>query len=172
MKNTFLSVSFLVFLFLIFSFPAKGQDEKFKAIFIYNFTKYIEWPSKSTGGTFIICVLGSDAIIAELEGIAGKKMVGPMKIFVKKVNSPAEIGQCHIVYIPQSKSSQITQVVDKLKGQNVLIISDKQSGCSMGSGMNFINKSGKINFEVSKPNIEKEGLKVSSELLSLGISVN
>ena len=29
---------------LALSVTARAQDEKFKALFMYNFTKYIEWP--------------------------------------------------------------------------------------------------------------------------------
>jgi hypothetical protein len=50
------------------------QDERLKAIFIYNFTKHISWPSKS--GNFVISVPGNNKIITEIEVIAANKTAG------------------------------------------------------------------------------------------------
>jgi hypothetical protein len=48
-----------------------AQDEKLKAVFVYNFTRYLDWPQKS--GNFVILVLGRSPIYAELADIALKK---------------------------------------------------------------------------------------------------
>jgi len=54
----------------------------------------------------------------------------------------------------------------------VLIVSDSPGTIKDGSCINFILQNGKLNFEISKTNIEKQGLKVTANLLSLGIKVN
>jgi hypothetical protein len=74
MKPSFLS-SILVLLYIFGNTCSlKAQDEKFKAIFIYNFTKYINWPASE--GDFVINVLGDEAITREMGEIATKKTVG------------------------------------------------------------------------------------------------
>ena len=69
--------------------PVKSQDEKLKAIFVYNFTKYVNWPTRS--GNFVITVLGKSPISTEILSIASKKTVGNSPIEVKVVNTPEEV---------------------------------------------------------------------------------
>jgi hypothetical protein len=148
----------------------RAQDEKFKAIFIYNFTRYINWPSKP--GDFIITVLGNDAIKGEMESIAAKKMVGNTKIKVVSASTFSEIDNCQIIYVSRGKIGMLSDVVQKAKELNILIITDKPNACSSGSGINFISNDGKLTFEISKQNIENCSLQINSTLLSLGKAVN
>jgi len=168
-----ISLRQLLLLFLIiFSMTdrIKAQDEKFKAIFIYNFTRYINWPVKTD--EFVVTILGNDPIKGEMESIAAKKMVGNEKIRVISINSISELGNCQIVYIARNKSDLLTQVALKAKEFNILIITDKSNACSLGAGINFVSSGGKLTFEISKQNIENCNLQINSALLSLGKLVN
>jgi hypothetical protein len=163
---------FLLLCLVLFAFTnkIKAQEEKFKAIFIYNFTKYINWPSKP--GDFIITVLGNDAIVGEIESIATKKTIGNLKIKVITINSPSDIGNCHIIYVSRGNADVLSKVAQKARELNILLITDKQNACSLGADINFINNGGKLTFEISKQNIENCGLQINSALLSLGKAVN
>jgi hypothetical protein len=163
----------IVLLFLslfICIYAVKGQDEKFKAIFVYNFTKYINWPAKP--GNFVITVYGNDPITAEIQGIASKKSVGTTSIDVKNIRSVGELTSCHILYIPESKPEALAQVLIKAKELNILVITENKDACKKGSCINFVNSGGKISYEISESNIKSNGLQVSGDLLQLGIKVN
>jgi hypothetical protein len=168
-KEPYLPVLLLA-VFFIGTTTLHAQDEKFKAIFIYNFTKYVSWPVKQ--GNFTIVILGNDAITPALEDIASKKTVGTTQIEVRNARTPADIGNCHILYIPPGKSDMLPQVTSKAKENGILVVTEKQDACSQGSCINFVNSGGKITFEISRPNIENNGLKVSGDLVHLGISKN
>lgn len=156
-------------LFLNFR-SVNAQEEKFKALFIYNFTKYINWPEKR--GNFVITVVGNDAIISEIESIATKKTIGVTQIEVRSVRTASELENCHILYIPQGKSDILPDLIAKAKEKHILIISDKKDACLRGSCINFVSISGKISFEISRTNIESYGLQVSGDLINLGVGVN
>jgi hypothetical protein len=157
----------LVLLFLLLVIQnTRAQDEKLKAIFVYNFTKYINWPEISEN--FVITVMGSSSIIAELKSIAMKKMVGNSPIVISIINSPAELTNCNILYLTSTKNSYLPQLFELAKSKNILIISEKKDACSLGAGINFIDAAGKVGFELSKSNLEKCGLSVSTDLLRLG----
>jgi hypothetical protein len=170
MKSKFLfSLLVSVCLFCVSS-SIKAQDDRFKAIFIYNFTKYINWPVSQ--GNFIINVLGNDGITSEIGEIATKKTVGNSKIDIIKVLSVSEIKDCKILFVPSSKMDLLSEVIQLAKKNNILVITEKANACKGGSCINFLNKDGKLTFEISKSNIETCGLQVSIELLKLGISVD
>jgi hypothetical protein len=147
----------------------KAQDERFKAIFIYNFTKYINWPGSHS--EFVITVLGNDGVTNEIGEIATKKTVGNAKIDIIKILSPSEIKNCQILFISSSKMDLLSEVIQIAKKNNILVITEKANACKGGSGINFLSRDGKLTFEISKSNIETCGLQVSDDLLKLGISV-
>jgi hypothetical protein len=169
-KKSLIQSMVLIILLILVGSALKAQDEKFKAIFIYNFTRYIDWPAKP--GNFVIIILGNDPITAEIQNIAAKKTVGVSKIEVKNARTPAELSNCHILYIPESKTESLAPFVAKAKELNILMVTENKDACQKGSCINFIENSGKITFEISKNNIENNGLKVNGELLQLGVAVN
>ncbi len=169
MKNVICLFAFLGFMGCLNS---KAQNEKFKALFMYNFTKYIEWPAVQRQGDFIIGVLGNSPLTKELEIIAERQKIGLQNIVVKTFASVDEIQSCHILYLPSSKSANISQVVAKLSGKNTLIISDKAGLALQGAGINYVMDGDKLKYEINKSNIENKGLAVSNTLLSLGIVVS
>jgi hypothetical protein len=165
MKNNSLILCLLGVLFFT---SVNGQNEKFKALFIYNFTNYIDWPYYG-GSSFIIAVIGDSPIISELEAISKIKSVGKLSIEVKKISSASEIGNASIVYVPGAKKRILPELSQACAGKAVLIISDEAGG---NFGINFTEINQKQSFQISKSNIEAHHLKVNSNLIALGTSVN
>jgi hypothetical protein len=149
---------------------AKAQDEKLKAIFVYNFTRYLDWPQKS--GNFVIVILGKSPIYAELADIAMKKKVGTQTIEVKTIMSAEEITDCQILYIAEGKTDLLPAIMQKGAGKNKLILTEKEGSCKNGAGINFVNKDGKLSFEIAKTNLTNAGIVVSSALFALGTVIN
>lgn len=159
----------LIPLLLFILLPAsKAQDEKFKALFMYNFTKYLEWPVSKQSGDFVIGVYGNSPIINELNIIAQKRKVGAQQIVVSKIASPDGLEKCNIVYVPESRSAKIDEVKQYCDGHSVVVITDKEGLAKTHSGINYIKIDGKQNFEINKKRLESEGIKINSALLSLG----
>lgn len=154
------------------SITAKAQDEKFKALFMYNFTKYIEWPQNKQSGDFVIGVIGSPAIVGELNAIAQRKTVGSQAIKIKEISASDEVTKMHIVYVAESKSADAADIAGKVKGKGVVLITDKPGLAQSTSGINYIKKDGKQSFEVNQNHLNEFGVKVSSQLMALGVAVN
>ena len=171
MKTT-IAKPFLIFLLILFSGQlTKAQDEKFEALFIYNFTKYIEWPGENQSSEFVITVLGNDDIIHELESISSRMRANNKPIVIKKATSALAIPPTQILFVPKEKSSEIPQVLESIKNRNILLITQKTNACNLGAALNFISKGGNLSFELNRENIEKYGLKVNSQLFPLGTVV-
>ncbi len=171
MIKRLITACLLLFLMLTYS-GLKAQNEKFKALFMYNFTKYIEWPGAKNTGDFVIGILGNSPIKKELETIATKKKVGGQPMKVKVFNSVNAIGNCHILFIPPGKSSSLNAVKKRVVSQGVLIITDKPGLARKGAGINYILKEGHQDFEINKSVMKEQDFKVNSALYSLGTVVN
>ena len=162
----------LLFLTVVTILPlARGQDEQFKALFMYNFTKYLQWPTNKEQGDFVITVLGNSPIVNELKTIAQKKKVGTQNIVVLKANSIAECSNCNILYIPNNKQVPVDDIQNQLAGKGILVITDAPGMAKSVSGINYVKQDGKQSFEINKVHIESQGIKVNTQLISLGIRV-
>jgi hypothetical protein len=164
-KNYLLSA----FLFLSCVFNSFGQVEKMEAAFIYNFASLVNWPSSYQSGDFVIAVLGSAPITKELEDIAKQKKAGAQTITVKKISSPSEIGNAHIVFIPDSQKGKIADVVGQTGQNSTLVISESAGGAAKGSIINFILVDEKLRFELNEGKATAKSLKLAPTLVKLGI---
>jgi uncharacterized protein DUF4154 len=148
-----------------------AQSYKMHTVFIFSFTRYIQWPDAYSGGEFEILVLGDSPIVDELKAMAQVKKVGDRAIKVTKINNVSEIRKCNILFIPASKSPQIAEVLAKVTTQSILVVSEEQGLGAKGSNVNFVTKDGKLAFELNQGATTKQGLKVSNELSRLAILI-
>jgi hypothetical protein len=104
MRARFFTLLILIFFVLQSKAQLPDPVSKIKVMFLYNFTKYIEWPKEYKQGDFIIGILGggSEALQKELEKLALTKKAGIQNIVIKKYNSLAEVDKCHMLFIPES----------------------------------------------------------------------
>jgi hypothetical protein len=145
---------------------------RIKAIYIYNFTKYIEWPAEYKEGNFVIGVYGTNLpLLNELNKMAASKTVGAQKMEIKNIGATAEAAQCHIIFILADNSSQLPDVMTKVKGKSTLIVTDKAGMARQGAGINFSIVENKQKIELNKANIEKYKLKVASTLVEMAVQV-
>ena len=162
----------LIAIFSAFSFiSGMAQSYKMHTVFIFSFTRYIQWPDAYSGGEFEILVLGDSPIVDELKAMAQVKKVGDRAIKVTKINNVSEIRKCNILFIPASKSPQIAEVLVKVTTQSILVVSEEQGLGAKGSNVNFVTKDGKLAFELNQGATTKQGLKVSNELSRLAILI-
>lgn len=151
---------------------AEEAGARIKAIYIYNFTKYIEWPENYKEGNFVIGVYGVNAPLTnELTKMAASKTVGSQRLEIRSISSPVDAAQCHIIYILSDNSSELGDVIAKLKGKSTLIVTDKAGMIRQGAGINFAIVENKQKIELNKANIEKYKLKVASTLVDMSVQV-
>ncbi|QHT69497.1 YfiR family protein [Rhodocytophaga rosea] len=150
---------------------AQNNDYRFHSVFIYNFTKYIQWPASQQSGDFIIAVLGNSPIGTELEKMAENKTVGSQKMIIKRIKSLDEANNCHILFIPSNNSNNFDEIQAKLRGKPTLVITEKTGMAQKGSGINFVMQDNKWKFELNESATQSAGLKVSKELSKLAIHV-
>lgn len=169
----------IVSIFVLFFILASGfkstvaidTNAKIKAVFIYNFTKYIEWPQSYKEGEFTIGIIGETSLYSELIKMTETKKVANQTLEVKKFATPADISKCHILYVSKDNSSDLSEIIKKLKNNSTLLVTEENGLMDKGSGINFIIKDNRQKFELNKSNVERYKLKVSSNLEALAFTV-
>lgn len=168
MKQQLLLLSLVL---AIFSVPASAQMSKFKALFLYNFAKNIDWPDNSVGDTFVITIVGDDDLASELEDLAEVRNLGNYNLTIKKASTVDQLDDSQIIYLGQSKSSLMPMLASYQKEKPALLVGGKEGLCSQGAGISFVTIDGKLKFQICPANIEGRGLKMAQKLVYLGIEV-
>ena len=149
---------------------AQERDYTYKAIFVYNFIKYIEWPA--AGQQFKLGILnGTPEVVAAFEKMIEKKSGEGQKIVLENYRSASAVSNCNILFIPDNQSNTLAEASAKLAGKPTLIVTEADGLIKKGSGINFIVVDGKLRFELNRATLKDADLKVSSNLLGLAILV-
>jgi hypothetical protein len=160
----------ILFLFS-FSFSAAAQQETNYAVhanIIYHFTKYIDWPSYTKSGDFIIGIAGESPMYDELKKSIANKMAGNQRIVIKQLSSADEMSSCHILFISEEESGNLKKIIAKTAGLPVLLVSESEGQAQKGSCINFSIVSDHLKLEINRSSIEQRGLSIASELIKLG----
>jgi hypothetical protein len=173
-KKSYGSLSFLLILFLAYG-PVYAQNAEketnLKAVFLYNFTKYVEWPNLNGNQYFVIGVVGPTEITNALNQIAKSYRVEGKRIQVVYFKSTDEISHCDLLFISGRSGIPASSVIGQT-GRGTLTVSEEPPGSSSGAAFNFIVKNDKLKFEASLKAINLTGLKISAQLLKLAILVD
>jgi hypothetical protein len=154
---------------------ARAQDLDYKAytLFVYNFMKYVEWPEAQSKGDFVVGILGDSPLQKELQALAASKKLKGRTIVIKTLSKPEEIASCHLAYIPSSKSSVMKALKEQLREKPVLVVGEREGLAKKGAAISFVTmEDDALKFDINKKEIEQHQLKVSSQLIQLGIVVN
>jgi len=151
-----------------------SQEYMIKAAFIYNFAKFIEWPSStSLSPNFNVCILGADPFGKEVETIKGKK-IGMSKIsvsYIKSIEEFPKIKDCQILFISYSEKHNIAAILNKTDRLPILTIADQKNAAQSGVIINFIVEDKKVRFEINNREALKAGIKIRSDLLNLAMKI-
>ncbi|MCD6017147.1 MAG: hypothetical protein K0S53_268 [Bacteroidetes bacterium] len=148
-------------------------NSKVKAAFLYNFTKYFDWPDKMKSGNFIIQIVGSNANLSqELNKMAATKQVGTQKLEIKITSALDPSLKPHMIYLLNESSDLLKDASSKYKGNGTLIITEKSGMAKAGAAINFVVAENKQRFEYSENNAKKAGLKTGDGLNGLAIAVD
>ena len=145
-----------------------------KLAFLYNFTKFVEWPSgsyRSAESPLAICVVGADPFSPDLEGELRTRSVGGHPVEIKRSTPRDNLNACQIVFVPLTEETQATRIVMGLRGSSTLTIGEAEGFAMLGGIINLTVEGSKVRFEINLLAANRAGLKISSKLIGLATIV-
>jgi hypothetical protein len=136
------------------------EADQIKVAFIFNFSKYVDWPTSVQSDTLMICGYGDGDDV--LSSISGKSAQGKT-ITIKKLSNPKESDSCHIVYIRSGVSAD--EILANVKNKHVLTVGDESGFLNKGGMIGFKMSDGKVVFDINATLARGNGLTISSQLL-------
>lgn len=153
--------------------PVGGEMEEYrvKALFLYNFTQFIEWPSESfkdASDPLTICVLGPSPFESgELQRAIAGKRIDSHPLASRVIRDATESGGCQIVFVSAASIKRGRAMVIDSKPMGVLTVGEVPGFASSGGVINFLVKDGRVRLEINVASAERGKLRVSAKLLKL-----
>ena len=144
-----------------------------KAAYLYNFTRFIEWPSgtfSDSNGSFNICIIGRDPF-GEAFKVFKKKPLKGKNLKIYQFDKIRGTDNCHIAFISQSEKDHLEEILAALDGSGALTVSDIENFALKGGIINFVKVEQNIRFEINLKEAERSGLGISAKLLSLAKTI-
>jgi hypothetical protein len=148
--------------------PAVSESDV-KAAFLYNFTKFVEWPPAAFADArspLKICVLGEDPFGKTLRALMDEE-VGGRPLSLLRLDNLSNPAACHVLFISRSEKNRLPQILAALGDTPVLTVGDTPEFFEQGGIINFILEGSKVRFEINQEAAERVGIKISSKLLAL-----
>jgi hypothetical protein len=153
---------------------AAGQggfaEHEVKAAFLYNFTKFVQWPADAfatPASPIVLCIVGDDPFGPFLDRLVRGETVSGRRLVVDRVRPAAELAGCHLLFVAASERARFAALLAPLRGGSVLTVGDDAGFLSAGGLFRFVLDGGKVRFEVNLPELGRSRLQVSSKLLQL-----
>jgi hypothetical protein len=146
---------------------ATATESQVKAVFVFNFSHFVEWPPESFSAPtapFVIGVLGGESLAAQLDAAVRGERVAQHPLQVRRVGV-AEITDCHILYIDKSESAKLDAILAALKGRGTLTVSDLDGASLRGVMIQLATESNRVRLLVNVESARSAGLTISSNLL-------
>lgn len=161
-----------IFMGLLWVSAVYSQEEKYIGLFVYNFTKYFDWPESKKTGDFVIEVIGHESVFDELTRITEGKKIGSQNLIIKNLNSIQEMSNnAHMVFVGHWQSRFMNDVLQKISNKPVLVISEMEGMLDQGSDINFVIREGTIKFEMKISNVTSRQIKIDPRIRELAYRV-
>jgi hypothetical protein len=141
---------------------------------VYNFAKFIEWPSEAFAGAtdpLVFCAVGEGLFGSVLEYTLSGKTINGRPLVTKRLKPEQDLRACHLLFIGSSEKKRLAQIIQSLQGASVLTVSEISGFVHAGGIVNFILEENKVRFEINRGSAERARLKISSKLLALAKAV-
>jgi hypothetical protein len=154
---------------------ASPNEAELKAAFVYNFLKFVDWPTYALGAPnapLSVAIAGdgeaADAAFRFLDG----KQVGNHAIAVRRVKVGDPLEGIHAVFFAESDTAKVQRALATMNAAAILTIGDDQLFAARGGMIAVFVEERKIRFEVNAGATGAKGLRVSSRLLALAKTVH
>lgn len=178
----FRGVFALIFLVLQLFLP-RGQaatldplaEYRIKAAYLYNFTKFVEWPPAAftdVHAPYVIGIMEGDTTVSRAmkEVLNGKTTRDGRTIQVRSATETAALNDCHLIFVAREVTLS-PEIAARLKTLPILLVGESAGFAQSGGTINFVISGDVIRLEINAQRAERLGLRLSGTLASVGILV-
>lgn len=138
-----------------------------QAAYLYQFTRFVEWPAADAASTLDICVVGRDPFGAILDQAVQGRHVGGRRVTVVRLPDAEGAAACNLLFLPAGEAARLPELQRMVRNGPVLLVGDGPRFAQSGGMIGFFRDADRIKFEVNPSAAEAAGLRISSRLLGI-----
>jgi hypothetical protein len=170
----FITKRFLILAALLFGARAEAQspmnESQVKAMFVYNFLKFVEWPADTSVGAkdpFIVLIIGEGATADATEHFLESKTIGERPLVVRRIRWDQSLAGGRAAFVVEQDAKKLHHILEAAASAGVLTIGEGESFTTRGGVIGLLVEDRKVRFDVDTTAAQVAGLRVSSKLLAL-----
>ncbi len=144
-----------------------------KAGFIYNFAKFVEWPTTAFAqpdSPIVIGILGIDPFGPLIDRIVENKKIGARGFVVRRLKwggDLKDLKECKILFVGSSERAHIDELMQIVKTLPILTVGETPGFAERGGVIRFVLEDNRVRFEINVDAAHEADLTISSRLLTL-----
>jgi hypothetical protein len=146
----------------------RASEYQVKAVFLFNFLQFVEWPVAATPDArlpLLIGILGTDPFGPFLDETVRGEHVGARSIQVRRYRQLTDLEACNILFISRSENEQVRAILSALKNRPVLTVSDSDGFANQGGMIQFVTDKNRIRLRINLEAAQAAKVTISSKLL-------
>jgi hypothetical protein len=164
----------LVVAALLFGARVQAQtpmgESEIKAMFVYNFLKFVEWPVDVSVGhndPFVVLIIGEGATADAAERFLEAKTIGTRPLVVGRTQWDQSLAGARAVFVLERDPRKLRRILDAAATAGVLSIGEGEAFTTRGGVITLLVQDRKVRFDVDTTAAQNARLRVSSKLLAL-----
>jgi hypothetical protein len=152
---------------------APSEEYRLKAAFVYRFPQFVEWPGPLLDGveSLTICVLRPNPFGTLLRELIAGETVNGRPLAIRDIGRPSAVTGCHVVFVPGTNNADGKAVLEAVGHHPILTVGESSRFLDQGGIISLQVIDRRVRFEISPTAAERNGLRLSSQLLRLAARV-
>lgn len=147
---------------------APSREYQIKAVFLFNFAQFVEWPAAAFAGAnspIVIGVLGENPFGGYLDDTVRDEKINSRPLEVQRYLQVDEIKTCHVLFISASEANRLEPILASLRSRSILIVGDADDFVQRGGMIRLAAAQNKIRLTINPEAAKAANLTISSKLL-------
>ena len=149
---------------------APMAESQVKAMFVYNFLKFVEWPlntAASPKDPFVVAIIGEGETADSTERFLQSKAIGERPLVVRRIRWNESLARVQAALVVESDARKLQRILEAATSAGVLTIGEGERFATQGGVIGLLVEDRRVRFDVDTTAAKNAGLRVSSKLLAL-----
>jgi hypothetical protein len=150
--------------------PSGLTASEIKAGFLFNFTKFVEWPREAfadANAPIVLGIVGTNPFGSLLTEATLGKTVNGRAVIERQFKAEGDLRTCQILFVSPSENRGTAQILERLKGTSVLTVGEGDRFTQAGGMIAFVVEGNKVRLLINLEASTEAHLKISAQVIAV-----
>jgi hypothetical protein len=149
------------------------RPNRLEAAVLSKLPQFVEWPTDGPGArsTLSICVGSPDPFGDDLSALVSGETLNGRSVVSRVVARPTDLDGCEVLFLPSLSGGAPHPLLQAAAALPILTVGDDQRFLDEGGMVGLRIVEARVRFDINLAAAQRAGLRISSQLLRLALSV-